>query len=178
MPDPTYVTIPDLTAATDGSIDDNLLLEAAIPNGGGYVSRKVTKGQLVADLKEDIGELSSLETEDKTNLVAAINEANQNGSGGIKIVSLAADMTDTDEVYLYNGTEQGYTAGHWYYYNTGTSAWTDGGNYTGWGTIESSIAANTVEMGILSFDFGGDVYTYNGSTNTQITIPNADSTSY
>lgn len=54
MPDPTYVTIPDLTAATDGSINDNLLLEAAIPDGGSYVSRKVTKGQLVADLKEDL----------------------------------------------------------------------------------------------------------------------------
>lgn len=54
MPDPTYVTIPDLTAATDGSINDNLLLEAAIPDGGGYVSRKVSKGQLVADLKEDL----------------------------------------------------------------------------------------------------------------------------
>ena len=82
MPDPTYVTIPDLTAATDGSIDDNLLLEAAIPDGGSYVSRKVTKGQLVADLKEDIGDLSDLETEDKSNLVAAINEAAQSGGGG------------------------------------------------------------------------------------------------
>jgi hypothetical protein len=54
MADPTYVTIPGLTAATDGSINDNLLLEAAIPDGGSYVSRKVTKGQLVADLKEDL----------------------------------------------------------------------------------------------------------------------------
>ena len=82
MPDPTYVTIPDLTAATDGSINDNLLLEAAIPDGGGYVSRKVTKGQLVADLKEDIGDLDDLETTDKSNLVAAINEAAQGGGGG------------------------------------------------------------------------------------------------
>lgn len=57
MPDPTYVTIPDLTAATDGSINDNLLLEAAIPDGGSYVSRKVSKGQLVADLKSDLLEV-------------------------------------------------------------------------------------------------------------------------
>ena len=82
MPDPTYVTIPDLTAATDGSINDDLLLEAAIPDGGSYVSRKVTKGQLVSDLKEDIGDLSDLETEDKSNLVAAINEARGTGGGG------------------------------------------------------------------------------------------------
>lgn len=69
MPDPTYVTIPDLTAATDGSIDDNLLLEAAIPDGGGYVSRKVTKGQLVADLKEDIENISGISDDVKTALL-------------------------------------------------------------------------------------------------------------
>ena len=69
MPDPTYVTIPDLTAATDGSINDNLLLEAAIPDGGGYVSRKVTKGQLVADLKSEISELGGLSDDVKTALL-------------------------------------------------------------------------------------------------------------
>lgn len=39
----------------------------------------------------------------------------------------AAAMTDTSKVYVYTGSETGYTAGHWYYYN-GT-AWTDGGVY-------------------------------------------------
>lgn len=36
----------------------------------------------VANLKEDIGDLDDLETEDKSNLVAAINEAAQGGGGG------------------------------------------------------------------------------------------------
>jgi hypothetical protein len=39
----------------------------------------------------------------------------------------AAAMTDQSRVYVYTGSETGYTAGHWYYHN-GTS-WTDGGVY-------------------------------------------------
>lgn len=39
----------------------------------------------------------------------------------------AAAMTDQRRVYVYTGSETGYTAGHWYYYN-GT-VWTDGGVY-------------------------------------------------
>lgn len=41
--------------------------------------------------------------------------------------STAAAMTDQKRVYVYTGSETGYTAGHWYYHN-GTS-WTDGGVY-------------------------------------------------
>ena len=36
-------------------------------------------------------------------------------------------MTDRGRVYVYTGSETGYTSGHWYYYNG--SAWTDGGVY-------------------------------------------------
>lgn len=39
----------------------------------------------------------------------------------------AADMTDQGRVYVYTGSETGYTSGHWYYYDG--SAWTDGGVY-------------------------------------------------
>lgn len=42
-------------------------------------------------------------------------------------VQTVAEMTDTYKVYLYTGSETGYTAGHWYYWNG--SAWTDGGVY-------------------------------------------------
>ena len=38
-------------------------------------------------------------------------------------------MTDESAVYLYTGSETGYTAGNWYYYND--SAWTSGGTYGG-----------------------------------------------
>ena len=49
------------------------------------------------------------------------------GAGGAVVVTEAADMVDHSLIYLYEGTETGYTAGHFYYYN-GT-AWVDGGLY-------------------------------------------------
>lgn len=41
--------------------------------------------------------------------------------------STVAGMTDQTRVYVYTGSETGYTAGNWYYWN-GT-AWTSGGVY-------------------------------------------------
>lgn len=41
--------------------------------------------------------------------------------------SRAAAMTDTSKIYVYTGSESGYTAGNWYYYDG--SAWTSGGVY-------------------------------------------------
>ena len=38
-----------------------------------------------------------------------------------------ADMTDTTKIYVYTGSEAGYTFGDWYYYDG--AAWTDGGVY-------------------------------------------------
>lgn len=43
------------------------------------------------------------------------------------VASTAADMTDTDRIYVYVGSETGYTSGNWYYYDG--SAWTSGGVY-------------------------------------------------
>lgn len=53
--------------------------------------------------------------------------ARSNAYGSPLTASAAADMIDTSKVYVYTGSETGYTAGHWYYYN-GT-AWADGGVY-------------------------------------------------
>ena len=41
------------------------------------------------------------------------------------VVTTAAQMTNHAKVYVYTGSENGYTNGHWYYWN-GTS-WTDSG---------------------------------------------------
>lgn len=41
--------------------------------------------------------------------------------------STVAGMTDHTRVYVYTGSETGYTAGNWYYWNG--SAWTSGGVY-------------------------------------------------
>ena len=55
-------------------------------------------------------------------------------------------MTDESAVYLYTGSESGYTAGNWYYYN-GT-AWTAGGTYGG------AVTSTTFnQRGVPSDDF-------------------------
>lgn len=41
--------------------------------------------------------------------------------------STVAQMTDTNKIYVYVGSESGYTNGNWYYWNG--SAWTSGGVY-------------------------------------------------
>lgn len=43
--------------------------------------------------------------------------------------NLAENMVEQNRVYVYTGSETGYTTGHWYYYDG--SAWTDGGVYNG-----------------------------------------------
>lgn len=47
--------------------------------------------------------------------------------GSPLVASTVVDMTDTTKVYVYVGSETGYTSGNWYYYN-GT-AWVSGGIY-------------------------------------------------
>lgn len=42
-------------------------------------------------------------------------------------VSTASEMTDTGKIYIYTGSESGYTQGNWYYYNGST--WVSGGVY-------------------------------------------------
>ena len=42
-------------------------------------------------------------------------------------VQTAAEMTNNNQIYVYEGSESGYTNGDWYYYN-GT-AWVSGGHY-------------------------------------------------
>lgn len=43
------------------------------------------------------------------------------------VASTVAGMTDEEKVYVYVGSETGYTNGNWYYYNG--SAWVSGGVY-------------------------------------------------
>ena len=51
--------------------------------------------------------------------------------GSPLIANTVADMEEENRVYVYVGSETGYTSGNWYYYD-GT-AWTSGGVYNGEG---------------------------------------------
>ena len=47
--------------------------------------------------------------------------------GSPLVASTVAGMTDHDKIYVYVGSESGYTSGNWYYWDG--SAWTSGGVY-------------------------------------------------
>lgn len=57
------------------------------------------------------------------------------------VANTAASMTNTDRVYVYTGSESGYTAGNWYYYDG--SAWVSGGVYNSAGMNTDTTLAMT-----------------------------------
>lgn len=96
---------------------------------------------MIAELGEDVRESIH-------DAIEAINDAVDDGIteaaamvGAPLVASTAAGMTDTDKVYIYTGTETGYTAGNWYYWN-GTE-WTSGGIYNTSDAVDG--LAQTVE---------------------------------
>ena len=83
--------------------------------GGEDPEETATNAQKIAQLQTDVAVMG-------TQVGALAN-------GSPTPVSTVAEMTDESSVYLYTGSETGYTAGNWYYYD-GT-AWTSGGTYGG-----------------------------------------------
>ncbi|MBP5163290.1 MAG: hypothetical protein ILP16_09995, partial [Spirochaetales bacterium] len=153
------------TTVADGSITTAKLaigvIDSTLKTSGAAADAKKT-GDEINDLKSQIGDLSELETEDKTDLVSAINEANQNGgSGGAggqpTPIKLASQMTDQSAIYLYLGSETGYDYGYIYAYVDG--AWTKTSLY-GKGQNGYSPVANVTKSG----------------TTAVITITDADGT--
>jgi len=76
---------------------------------------EATNAQKIAQLQTDVAVINTQ--------ISAL------GNGSPTPVATVAEMTDESAVYLYTGSETGYTAGNWYYYD-GT-AWTSGGQYGG-----------------------------------------------
>ena len=64
-----------------------------------------------------------------TSIATLQNQVGALANGSPTPVATVAEMTDESAVYLYTGTETGYTAGNWYYYDD--TAWTSGGTYGG-----------------------------------------------
>ena len=83
--------------------------------GGEDPEEEATNRQMIGQLQTDVAVIN-------TQVGALAN-------GSPTPVSTVAEMTDESAVYLYTGSETGYTAGNWYYYD-GT-AWTSGGTYGG-----------------------------------------------
>ena len=64
--------------------------------------------------------------------------------GSPLVAATAEAMTDTSKIYVYTGSETGYVAGNWYYYNG--SAWASGGVYNVPGmAAEAAAVGNAIE---------------------------------
>lgn len=83
------------------------------------------------------------------------------------VASTVAGMTDITKIYVYTGSETGYTSGNWYYWN-GT-AWTSGGVYnstafqTDTTLAVSGMAADAKVVGDELTDVKSDLNGFNDS---------------
>ena len=84
----------------------------------------------VAEMLEEQAALIEGRLADQDDAITALRAA----VGSPLLAALVADMTDEDKIYVYTGTETGYTAGDWYYYDG--SDWVSGGVY-------NAVAVNT-----------------------------------
>ena len=94
--------------------------------------------------------------------------------GTPNMVTTTAQMTDTDKIYVYVGSEAGWNNGHWYYYDAGTSTWVDGGVYNSTAFVtdatltEAGKAADAKAVGdalALKADLAGATFTGNVVVN-------------
>ena len=87
--------------------------------------------------------------------------------GSPLVAATAAGMTKTNRIYVYTGTETGYTKGHWYYHN-GTK-WADGGTYNS-SAVDGCIVTDTDNNKSYLMKFrlvnGKPVIEYNENTTT------------
>lgn len=85
----------------------------------------------------------------------------RNAVGSPLVAETAADMTDTDKIYVYVGSETGYTSGNWYYYDG--SAWQSGGVYNSTAFVTDTtlavagMAADAKATGDAIGEVAGDV---------------------
>lgn len=77
--------------------------------------------------------------------------------GAPYIAKIVSEMTDKTRVYVYTGSESGYTSGNWYYWNG--SAWTSGGVYNSQGIGPGSITEEMLSREIKFALSEGDVTT-------------------
>lgn len=74
---------------------------------------------------------------------SAINSIRYAAQSGQPTVAMqAADMTEHDKVYLYEGSEDGYDAGYLYYYSATDSAWIRGAQY-GTSVVDTDLDADS-----------------------------------
>lgn len=87
-------------------------------------------------------------------------------------VATVAEMVDQTKVYIYNGTEEGYIVGHWYYYSSDSQAWVDGGE-PGLSNLMNTVEQYLISHGLVVDDSGdlhisGNYYNSNGKIGERL----------
>ena len=122
---------------------DKIILKAGEQEVSNVLAKDSAARQSIADLEdaaELLGSSLSQHTTSISSLAATVSQhttsisslaAQVDGLSALStrplVSSTVAGMTDTAKVYVYTGSEAGYTAGNWYYYDG--SAWVSGGAY-------------------------------------------------
>ena len=70
-------------------------------------------------------------------------------NGGVKVVTLASDMTNHGVIYVYEGTEAGMNTDHWYYWDNASQTWVDGGGWGG-GAVSLPLAVSDGGTGAVN----------------------------
>lgn len=100
-----------------------------------------------------------------------IHSGSIGGGAGFKVVTQASQMVDTDMIYVYNGSESGYSAGYWYYHNG--SVWTRGAQfYLGRDGVDGTSPTATVTA--ITGGARITVTDANGTTTTDVTNTSED----
>lgn len=119
------------------------------PNGNSYNLKDTTARSDIADLETLYNRLDDI-------------YARKSSVGSPLMANSVSAMTDTTKVYVYTGSESGYSNGHWYYYNG--SSWYDGGVYNSVAVvtdpllIEPNIAADAKSVGDKLNDLKSALY--------------------
>lgn len=89
---------------------------------------------------DDIENKSSVSGATVTGALNSLSDEIASLSGGAPTpAATVSEMVDTTKIYLYTGSETGYTAGHWYYYSGGQ--WVDGGAYGEAASMSAGVKA-------------------------------------
>lgn len=121
----------------------------------------VANGAIEIAKKSDIDEAS------ETILDAKVKALESIYGGEPSTVDTVAEMTNTDLTYIYSGSETGYTAGHWYYWD-GT-AWTDGGQYAS-GMILDEITDYILESYVTEGSYTSSGVTTERISDTELKV--------
>lgn len=170
-PDDTFVT-QDCTIS--GSVV-SVVMDAQCATAAGHAKAEIvlaTAGEVVSTFLLAIEVMPAavtdgdIESRDSLGEYRTILEEMLRVKGSPLVANTAAEMTDTDRVYVYTGSEVGYVNGSWYYYDG--AAWTLGGVYNsqGIGLAYQQEVAQMVKQSAIASESDSTPYLYRPTPNS------------